>query len=117
MVTDPMLTHCETTMRVVCAELDVELVECNGEADHVHLLVAYSPHTGDRHTGPATQGPPRYADDDMVAANPVRRELTAPAPAHRTRAHLRSPSYFVISCGAAPLSITKQYTDRQARPL
>jgi len=28
-------------MRVVCAELDAELVEFNGEADHVHLLVAY----------------------------------------------------------------------------
>ncbi len=24
-----------------CAKLDVELVEFNGEADHVHLLVAY----------------------------------------------------------------------------
>jgi putative transposase len=30
-------------MRAVCAELDVELVEFNGEADHVHLLVAYPP--------------------------------------------------------------------------
>ncbi|WP_331219342.1 transposase, partial [Mycobacterium avium] len=28
-------------MEFVCAELDVELVEFNGEADHVHLLVAY----------------------------------------------------------------------------
>ncbi|ABK67962.1 hypothetical protein MAV101_07455 [Mycobacterium avium subsp. hominissuis 101] len=41
--TDPMLTFAETTMRTVCAELDVELVEFNGEADHVHLLVAYPP--------------------------------------------------------------------------
>lgn len=38
--TDPMLTLAETTMRTVCAALDVELVEFNGEADHVHLLVA-----------------------------------------------------------------------------
>jgi hypothetical protein len=35
-----MLTYCEHTMHAVCAELDVELVEFNGEADHVHLLVA-----------------------------------------------------------------------------
>ncbi len=41
--TDAMLTFCEHTMRGVCAELDVELVEFNGEADHVHLLVAYPP--------------------------------------------------------------------------
>lgn len=41
--TDAMLTYCETIMRGVCADLDAELVEFNGEADHVHLLVAYPP--------------------------------------------------------------------------
>jgi hypothetical protein len=41
--TDPMLIFAETTMRAVCAELAVELVEFNGDADHVHLLVAYPP--------------------------------------------------------------------------
>jgi hypothetical protein len=38
-----MLTFTEHTMRGVCVYLDVELAEFNGEADHVHLLVAYSP--------------------------------------------------------------------------
>jgi putative transposase len=41
--TDTIVTYCEHTMHAVCAELDVELVEFNGEADHVHLLVAYPP--------------------------------------------------------------------------
>lgn len=41
--TDAMLTFTENTMRGVCADLDAELVEFNGEADHVHLLVAYPP--------------------------------------------------------------------------
>lgn len=41
--TDEMLTFCEHTMRAVSAELDVELVEFNGEADHVHRLVHYLP--------------------------------------------------------------------------
>ena len=41
--TDPILTFCEHTLHAVCAELEVELVEFNGEADHVHLLVAYPP--------------------------------------------------------------------------
>ena len=41
--TDEMLSFCEHTMRAVCAELDAELVEFNGEADHVHLLIAYPP--------------------------------------------------------------------------
>ncbi|MBS4728398.1 IS200/IS605 family transposase [Mycobacterium sp. SM1] len=41
--TDPMPTCAEHPLRAVCAELDVELVEFNGEADHVHVLVAYPP--------------------------------------------------------------------------
>ncbi|WP_353359426.1 transposase [Mycobacterium sp.] len=38
--TDEMLTFCEHTTPAECAELDVELVEFNGEADHLHLRVA-----------------------------------------------------------------------------
>jgi REP element-mobilizing transposase RayT len=41
--TGQMLTLCEHTVGAVHAELDVELVEFNGEADHVQLLVAYPP--------------------------------------------------------------------------
>ena len=32
--TDEMLTSCEHTMATLCVELDVELVELNGETDH-----------------------------------------------------------------------------------
>jgi putative transposase len=39
--TDEMLTFCENTMRAVCGELDIELVEYNGEPDHAHPLLAY----------------------------------------------------------------------------
>jgi putative transposase len=38
-ITDAELSFAEQTMRGVCADLGVELVEFNGEADHVHLLV------------------------------------------------------------------------------
>ena len=41
--TDAMLTFCEATMHLVRAEIDTELVEFNGETDHMHLLVAYPP--------------------------------------------------------------------------
>ncbi|ASX03551.1 IS200/IS605 family transposase [Mycobacterium intracellulare] len=106
--TDAMLTYCETTMRTVCAELDVELVEFNGEADHVHLLVAY---------------PPTLAISTLVqrlkgrTAYEVRREFTGACVRARMRGHLWSPSYFAVSCGGAPLSIIKQYIDGQSRPL
>jgi REP-associated tyrosine transposase len=96
--TDAMLTFTEQTMRGVCAELDVELVEFNGETDHVHLLVGY---------------PPTLA----ISAHALRREFTGVCVRARMRGHLWSPSYFAVSCGGAPLAIIKQYIDGQTRPL
>jgi putative transposase len=85
--TDAILTFCEPTMRDVCAELDVELVEFN--SDHVQLLVAY---------------PPTLAISSLVqrlkdrTADAVRREYTGVCVRARMRGHLWSPSYFAVSC-------------------
>jgi putative transposase len=91
----------------VCAELDVELVELNGEADHVHLLVAYPPTLAISTLEQRLKGRTAYA---------VRREFTGRCVRARMRGHLWSPSYFAVSCVGAPLSIIKQYIDGQARP-
>jgi putative transposase len=106
--TDAMLTYCETTMREVCDDLGAELVEFNGEANHVHLLVAYPPTLAISTLVQRLKGRTAYA---------VRREYTGVCVRARMRGHLWSPSYFAVSCGGAPLSIIKQYIDGQARPL
>lgn len=103
-----MLAYCEHTMRGVCADLDVELVEFNGETDHVHLLVV---------------SPPAVAISVLVqrlkgrTAHAVRREFTGACVRAGMHGHLWSPSYFAVSCGGAPLAIIKQYINGQARPL
>lgn len=40
---DEMLTVCEATMHKVCEDFEAELIEFNGESDHVRLLVNYPP--------------------------------------------------------------------------
>jgi REP element-mobilizing transposase RayT len=74
--TDDMLTFAEHTMGGVCAELDTELIEFNGEADHVHLLVAYPPTvaistlTQRLKAGPERRAlPPRSAVDEHLAGH------------------------------------------------
>ena len=106
--TDAMLTYTEQTMREVCADLAVELVEFNGETDHVHLLVAYPPTLAISVLAQRLKGRTAYE---------VRREFTGACVRARMRGHLCSPSHFAVSCGGAPLSIIKQYIDGQARPL
>jgi putative transposase len=106
--TNEMLTFTEHTIRTVCAGLGAELVEFNGESDHVHLLVAYPPTVAISVLAQRLKGRTAYT---------VRREYTGICVRARMRGHLWSPSYFAVSCGGAPLSIIKQYIDGQARPL
>ncbi|BFO14694.1 hypothetical protein SHKM778_10820 [Streptomyces sp. KM77-8] len=40
---DRHLTRCEEIMRAVCEDFEAELVEFNGENNHVHLLVNFPP--------------------------------------------------------------------------
>jgi putative transposase len=103
-----MLTFTEHTMRTVCADLNAELVEFNGEPDHVHLLITYPPTLTISVLTQRLKGRTAYA---------VRREYTGTCGRARMRGHLWSPSYFAVSCGGAPLSIIKQYIDGQTRPL
>jgi putative transposase len=79
--TDAMLTFCEHTMRTVCTEIDTELVEFNGHADHVHLLVAYPP----------TLAISTRCRGAKAAAYAVRREYTGTCVRARMRGHLWSP--------------------------
>ena len=92
----------------MCGELDAEPVESNGEADHVHLLVAYPPTVAISTLTQRLKGRTAYA---------VRREFTGARVRARMRGPLWSLSYFAVSCAGEPLSVIKQYIDSQARPL
>jgi putative transposase len=93
----------ETVFRDVCADLGATLVECNGEQEHVHLLVEY---------------PPSLSVSRLVnSLKGVSSRLLRQRYAVRThREHLWSPSYFAASCGGAPLSILRQYIENQNTP-
>jgi putative transposase len=98
---------CERTMRAVAFALDVDLVEFNGEADHIHLLVAY---------------PPSLAVSTLVnrlkgaTTRRLRHMFTGHCNRARIRGHIWSPPYIAGSCDRAPLTITKQYIAQQQRP-
>ena len=87
----------------VCRRFGAVLVECNGEDDHVHLLVQYPPKVPVASLVNSLKG---------VSARRLRQRYRV-----RThREHLWSPSYFAASCGGAPLSIIREYVENQRRP-
>jgi len=90
----------------VCGDFESRLVEMNGEADHVHLLVEY---------------PPKVSVSSLVrslkgVSSRMLRQERPDVVQHYWKEMLWNPSYFAASCGGAPLSIIKQYVEDQQRP-
>ena len=91
----------------VCTDFEAQLVEMNGEAEHVHLLIHY---------------PPKHSVSSMVNSlkGVSSRLLRIERPDIEKRYWknvLWSPSYFAASCGGAPLGIIQQYVEQQKIPL
>jgi putative transposase len=91
----------------VCRDFQAQLVEMNGEAEHVRLLIHY---------------PPKHSVSSLVnslkGVSSRLLRIERPGMEKRYWHHaLWSPSYFAASCGGAPLSIIKQYIEQQKTPL
>jgi putative transposase len=91
----------------VCNDFEAELVEFDGEDDHVHLLVKYHPKVAVSTLVNSLKG----VSSRMIRQKKypsIRRKLWGGA--------LWSPSYFAGSCGGAPISIIRQYIEQQQTP-
>jgi putative transposase len=102
------LARMEEIMRDVCRDFETELVEFNGENNHVHLLVNFPPKIALAKLVNSLKG---------VSSRRMRQEFPD-LRRHYYRANkLWSGSYFAGSVGGAPLSIVKQYIEQQNRPV
>ena len=87
----------------VCETMDCTFIACDGERDHVHLLVEY---------------PPKYSVSVLVNAfkgtsSRLLRQERRDIAARYWKGVLWSPSYFAASAGGAPLERVKQYVEAQ----
>jgi putative transposase len=91
----------------ICLQVNADLVEMDGERDHVHLLVRY---------------PPALSIGTLVrrlkGATSRLLRLARPDIAQRFRnGVLWSPSYFATSCGGAPIAVIRQYIEQKDSPI
>lgn len=105
--TKRILERCEEIMRDTCTDFDVVLTEFNGESDHVHLLIHYPPTVQLSRLINSLKG---------VSSRRLRQEYPEHIQKYLWGKHFWSPSYFVGSCGGAPLSVVQQYIENQRRP-
>jgi putative transposase len=102
-----MLDLTQNIFNGICHDFEAELIEFEGEEDHVHLLVRY---------------PPKVSLSMLVnhLKGKSSRFLRATFQQHISKYYWRnvfwSRSYFVSSCGGAPLEVVKKYIQNQQRP-
>lgn len=88
----------------VCHDFDAQLIECNGEDDHVHLLVNYPPTVSITKLVNSLKG---------VSSRMIRKQHYPTIQDKLWGNALWSPSYFAGSCGGAPIDIIRKYIEDQ----
>ena len=91
----------------VCADFEAELVEFDGENDHVQLLVNYPPKVSISKLVNSLKG---------VSSRMIRQKNYPSMKQKLWGGALWSPSYFAGSCGGAPIEIIRQYIEQQKTP-
>lgn len=101
-----MIEQLREAFESACVKLECELMEMDGEQDHVHLLIAY---------------PPKLSVSVMVNnLKSISSRMLRLQNTHLTRqsksAALWSRSYFACAAGGATIETLKAYVESQATP-
>ena len=103
----PVLQYLKKIFSNVCSDFESELIEMNGERDHIHLLINYPPKISVSKLVNSLKG---------VSSRLIRKKGYPSIQKALWGNSFSSPSYFAASCGGAPLNILKKYIEQQKEP-
>jgi putative transposase len=99
-----MREHLVGTLTALLKKWGGTLLECNGEADHMHLLIELPP----------TVLLSTFVNNvKTVSSRLLRKAYRTELARWYRQPVLWSRSYCVLSCGGAPLSVLRQYIEQQ----
>ncbi len=102
-----MLTRLEAIFRDLMEKWQGRLVEFNGESDHVHLLLQYTPQTE----------PSKLINNlKTVSSRYLRKEFAPEINQVYWKDVLWTNGYFIASCGGVTVEQLKKYINEQDRP-
>ena len=105
--TKEILDDMRGILESVCTDFEAQLVEFDGEDDHVHLLVNYPPKVSISKLVNSLKG---------VSSRMIRQKNYPSMKQKLWGGALWSPSYFAGSCGGATIEIVRQYIEQQKTP-
>ena len=103
-VTPEVAAYLESQYKRLLESWDCELLECNGEPDHLHLLISAHPKLH----------PSKMVNSLKTATSRlVRKQFAEHIKDFYWKPVFYSRSYCLVSCGGAPLKIIRQYLEQQ----
>ena len=105
--TNEIIQELKEIFACVCSDFQAELVEMDGERDHVHLLITYPPKNSISRLVNSLKG---------VSSRLIRKKQYPSIAKALWGSALWSPSYFAGSCGGAPLETIRLYIEQQDTP-
>src|SRR5574343_1294824 len=105
--TKEILDDLQTIFAKVCSDFEAELVEFDGEDDHVHLLVNYPPKVAVSALVNSLKG---------VSSRMIRKKNDPSIRKKLWGGALWSPSSFAGSCGGALIENIRQYIEQKQTP-
>jgi putative transposase len=106
-LTKKMIDRCEELIKETCLQMDCEMIEFNGEDDHLHIMVNVHPKLAISNLARKLKGKTSYF---------LRKEFWNQVKKKLWGKHFWSPSYCVVSVGGAPIDVVRKYIENQRTP-
>ncbi|BBH52643.1 IS200/IS605 family transposase [Fluviispira sanaruensis] len=106
-ITDPIIIRLKEIFVELCLKWECNLIEFNGEPDHIHMLLELNPKIALS----------TFINNlKTVSSRYIRKDFSN----HLSKFYYNNPifwsrSYCILTYGGAPLSVIKQYIEQQAR--
>lgn len=105
--TNTILNRLEEIFKQQCEKWEISLLEFNGEADHVHLILELHPNIE----------PAKLINSlKTVSSRLIRKEFSDHLAKYYWKPVMWARAYCLISAGGAPLAVLAEYISNQNRP-
>ena len=106
-LSNEMLNRLEEIVKKNCADWEIDLLEFNGEADHIHLLLEMHPNIM----------PSKFNNNlKTVSSRLIRKEFEEELKPYYWKPVLWTRAYCLLTTGGATIDVIREYIKNQERP-
>ena len=106
-LSNEMLNRLEEIVKKNCADWEIDLLEFNGEADHIHLLLEMHPNIM----------PSKFINNlKTVSSRLIRKEFEEELKPYYWKPVLWTRAYCLLTTGGATIDVIREYIQKQKRP-